>query len=78
MKKLKVLFSDISLVLRRNHIVIVIFIMCASISTACVLTFMSKFKDELTYLEEVEKTNENTILLFLKMMWERMSLILNM
>ena len=66
MKKLKVLFSDISLVSRRNYIVIVIFILCASISTACVLTFMSKFKDELTYLEEVEKNKRKYNIAFLK------------
>lgn len=54
MKKMKLLLWELRFVSKKNLLVIMIYIVCATLSTASVLAFMSKFKDELTYLNELE------------------------
>lgn len=66
MNKIKVIISDFNFIFRKNLTVIIIFVICASLSTAFVLAFMSKFKDEFTYVKELETYKRKYNIAFLK------------
>ena len=66
MSRVKMFFSDFNLLFRKNLVFIIIFVVFASFSNSFVMTFLSKYKDEVTFMKELENLKEAYNIAFLK------------